>query len=78
MRTIAYHASTCRNFNEILHVLESLKLTAGYAVATPVNWEYGQDVIIAPGVKDDELEAQCPKGVRRIKPYLRYTPQPNL
>ena len=76
--TLTYPASTGRNFNEILRVLDSLQLTAGYAVATPVNWEQGQDVIITPAVKDEEAEARFPKGIRRVKPYLRYTPQPNL
>tara|TARA_R110002050_G_scaffold25604_1_gene68151 strand:+ start:26705 stop:27340 length:636 start_codon:yes stop_codon:yes gene_type:complete len=74
---ITYPASTGRNFTEILRVVDSLQLTADYNVATPVDWEVGQDVIIPPGVKQEEVEAKYPKGHRVIKPYLRYTPQPN-
>lgn len=76
--TITYPASTGRNFNEILRVIDSLQLTADYQVATPANWEHGQDVVITPGVKDEEIEAKFPKGHTRVKPYLRYTPQPNI
>ena len=75
---ITYPASTGRNFNEILRVIDSLQLTANYSVATPANWENGQDVIITAAVKDEEIEAKFPKGHTRIKPYLRTTPQPNL
>ncbi|MBC8769643.1 peroxiredoxin [Arenibacter algicola] len=74
---ITYPASTGRNFSEILRVVDSLKLTAEHNVATPVDWEDGQDVIIPPGVKQEDVEAKYPKGHRVIKPYLRYTPQPN-
>ena len=74
---ITYPASTGRNFTEILRVLDSLQLTAGHSVATPVDWEVGQDVIISPSVKQEDVEAKFPKGHRVIKPYLRYTPQPN-
>ncbi|MCK0136086.1 peroxiredoxin [Arenibacter sp. S6351L] len=74
---ITYPASTGRNFAEILRVVDSLKLTAEHNVATPVDWEVGQDVIIPPGVKQEEVDAKYPKGHRVIKPYLRYTPQPN-
>lgn len=74
---ITYPASTGRNFSEILRVLDSLQLTAGHSVATPVDWEVGQDVIISPAVKQEDVEAKFPKGHRVIKPYLRYTPQPN-
>jgi alkyl hydroperoxide reductase subunit AhpC len=74
---ITYPASTGRNFSEILRVLDSLQLTAGYSVATPVDWEVGQDVIISPAIKQEDVEAKFPKGHRVIKPYLRYTPQPN-
>ncbi|MDL5513223.1 peroxiredoxin [Arenibacter sp. M-2] len=74
---ITYPASTGRNFTEILRVVDSLQLTADHNVATPVDWEVGQDVIIPPGVKQEEVEAKYPKGHRVIKPYLRYTPQPN-
>jgi alkyl hydroperoxide reductase subunit AhpC len=74
---LTYPASTGRNFHEILRVLDSLQLTASYQVATPVNWEDGEDCIIVPAVTDAEAEKKFPKGIRRIKPYLRYTPQPN-
>ncbi|APY12553.1 peroxidase [Seonamhaeicola sp. S2-3] len=74
---ITYPASTGRNFAEILRVLDSLQLTAKYNVATPVDWEVGQDVIIPPSVAQEDVEAKYPKGHRIIKPYLRYTPQPN-
>ncbi|HUH47657.1 MAG TPA: peroxiredoxin [Arenibacter sp.] len=74
---ITYPASTGRNFTEILRVIDSLQLTADYSVATPVDWEVGQDVIIPPSVKPEDVEAKYPKGHRIIKPYLRYTPQPN-
>ncbi|WP_161888676.1 peroxiredoxin [Pontibacter russatus] len=74
---ITYPASTGRNFFEILRVIDSLQLTANYSVATPVDWEQGQDVIISPSVKQEDVEAKFPKGHKVIKPYLRYTPQPN-
>jgi alkyl hydroperoxide reductase subunit AhpC len=74
---ITYPASTGRNFNEILRVIDSLQLTANYSVATPANWEDGQDVVIAPAIKDEDIPAKFPKGHKRIKPYLRTTPQPN-
>src|SRR3984957_17118609 len=76
--TITYPASTGRNFDEILRVIDSLQLTAKYSVATPVNWQHGEDVIIVPAVKDEEIAAKFPKGVRKVKPYLRYTAQPNV
>jgi len=76
--TITYPASTGRNFDEILRVIDSLQLTANFSVATPVNWKHGEDVIIVPAVKDEDIPAKFPKGHKRIKPYLRYTPQPNL
>lgn len=75
--TLTYPASTGRNFAELLRVIDSLQLTAKHKVATPVNWEDGQDCIVVPAVKDDEIPALFPKGVRHVKPYLRYTPQPN-
>ena len=75
---ITYPASTGRNFNEILRVIYSLQLTADYQVATPANWQQGEDVVIIPAVKDDEIEAKFPKGHKSVKPYLRITPQPNL
>jgi len=76
--TITYPASTGRNFDEILRVIDSLQLTAGYSVATPANWKHGEDVIITAAVKDEEIPAKFPKGHTRVKPYLRTTPQPNL
>ncbi len=76
--TITYPASTGRNFDEILRVVDSLQLTDGYSVATPVNWKPGDDVIIAPSLTDPAvLKQKFPKGYRELKPYLRSTPQPN-
>ena len=76
--TITYPASTGRNFHELLRVIDSLQLTANYSVATPANWEQGEDVVIIPAVKDEDIAAKFPKGYQRVKPYLRMTPQPNL
>lgn len=76
--TITYPASTGRNFDEILRVIDSLQLTAGYSVATPANWRQGEDVIITAAVKDEDIPGKFPKGHTRVKPYLRTTPQPNL
>ena len=75
--TLTYPASTGRNFNELLRVIDSLQLTANYQVATPADWEEGQDVIVTPAVPNDQLEEKFPKGVTFVKPYLRVTPQPN-
>ena len=75
---ITYPASTGRNFNEILRVVDSLQLTANYSVATPANWEAGEDVIVVPAIKTEDAIVKFPKGVKLVKPYLRYTPQPNL
>jgi thioredoxin-dependent peroxiredoxin len=75
--TITYPASTGRNFDEILRVIDSLQLTADYKVATPVDWKDGDDVIIVPAVTDDEAKERFPKGWVAPKPYLRVTPQPN-
>ncbi len=75
---IIYPASTGRNFDELLRVIDSLQLTANYKVATPANWENGQDCIIVPSVPDEEIAANFPKGYTKIKSYLRTTPQPNL
>jgi thioredoxin-dependent peroxiredoxin len=74
---ITYPASTGRNFDEILRVIDSLQLTAKYSVATPVNWKDGDDVIIAGAVSDEDAKAKFPKGWKAPKPYLRITPQPN-
>ncbi|HCW06622.1 MAG TPA: peroxidase [Cytophagales bacterium] len=76
--SITYPMTTGRNFDEILRVIDSMQLTAGYSVATPVNWKNGDDVIITTAVKDEDIPAKFPKGHKRIKPYLRTTPQPNL
>ena len=74
---ITYPASTGRNFDEILRVIDSLQLTAKLQVATPVDWKQGEDVIIVPAVSDEDAKAKFPKGWKTIKPYLRVTPQPN-
>ncbi len=76
--TITYPASTGRNFDEILRVIDSLQLTDNYSVATPVNWKDGEDVIIVPSLKDEAvLKEKFPKGYTVVRPYLRITPQPN-
>ena len=75
---ITYPASTGRNFNEVLRVVESLQLTANYSVATPADWNHGEDVIVVPAVSTEDALKKFPKGVKVVKPYLRYTPQPNL
>ena len=75
---LTYPMTTGRNFDEILRVIDSMQLTAKYSVATPVNWKQGEDVIITAAVKDEDIPAKFPKGHKRIKPYLRTTPQPNL
>ena len=74
---ITYPASTGRNIDEILRVIDSLQLTANYQVATPVNWTDGDDVIITGAVSDEEAKTKFPKGWDAQKPYLRVTPQPN-
>jgi alkyl hydroperoxide reductase subunit AhpC len=74
---ITYPASTGRNFQEILRVVDSLQLTAHHSVATPADWQDGEDVVIAPAIKDEDIPAKFPKGHRVVKPYLRLTPQPN-
>ena len=75
---ITYPASTGRNFDEVLRVIDSLQLTANYSVATPANWIHGEDVIVVPAVSTEDAMVKFKKGVNVIKPYLRYTPQPNL
>ena len=74
---ITYPASTGRNFQEVLRVIDSLQLTANFSVATPADWKEGEDVIVVPAIKTEDAIAKFPKGVKVIKPYLRYTPQPN-
>lgn len=74
---ITYPASTGRNFYEVLRVVDSLQLTANYSVATPADWKEGEDVIVVPAVSTDDAIKKFPKGVKVVKPYLRYTPQPN-
>ncbi|MCI0485244.1 MAG: peroxiredoxin [Blastocatellia bacterium] len=75
--TITYPASTGRNFDEILRVIDSLQLTANHSVATPVNWKDGDDVIIVPALSDEQAKEKFPAGWKALKPYLRVTPQPN-
>jgi alkyl hydroperoxide reductase subunit AhpC len=75
---ITYPASTGRNFVEVLRVVDSLQLTANYSVATPANWKQGENVIVALTVNTEDAIKKFPKGVEVVKPYLRYTPQPNL
>lgn len=75
---IVYPASTGRNFNEVLRVIDSLQLTANHSVATPADWQHGEDVIVVPSISTEDAQKKFPKGVKVIKPYLRYTPQPNL
>ncbi|HEY2846408.1 MAG TPA: hypothetical protein VGI80_01240, partial [Pyrinomonadaceae bacterium] len=75
--TLTYPASTGRNFAELLRVIDSLQLTANYSVATPVNWNDGDDCIIVPSISDEEAKTKFPAGFTTVKPYLRVTPQPN-
>ena len=75
---IVYPASTGRNFNEVLRVIDSLQLTANHSVSTPADWQHGEDVIIAPSISNEDAQKKFPKGVKIVKPYLRYTAQPNL
>ena len=76
--TLTYPASTGRNFHEVLRVIDSLQLTANYSVATPADWKEGEDVIVVPAVSTDDAQRKFAKGLNIIKPYLRYTPQPNI
>ncbi len=75
--TLTYPASTGRNFNEILRVIDSLQLTAYHSVATPADWQDGDDCVVVPSIPTEEIAAKFPKGYKMIKPYLRMTPQPN-
>ena len=75
--TLTYPASTGRNFDEILRVIDSLQLTSNYSVATPVNWKDGDDCIIVPSITDEQAKEKFPAGFNTVKPYLRITPQPN-
>ena len=74
---ITYPASTGRNFVEVLRVIDSLQLTANFSVATPADWKEGEDVIVVPAVSTEDAQIKFPKGLNIVKPYLRYTPQPN-
>lgn len=74
---LTYPASTGRNFQELLRVIDSLQLTAEYSVATPADWKDGDDAIVVPSISTAEAITKFPKGVKEVKPYLRYTPQPN-
>lgn len=75
--TLTYPASTGRNFDELLRVIDSLQLTANYSVATPADWKDGEDVVVAPSIPTEDIPEKFPKGHKVIKPYLRTTPQPN-
>ncbi|MER3434363.1 MAG: peroxidase [Leptolyngbya sp. ERB_1_1] len=75
--TFTYPASTGRNFDELLRVIDSLQLTDNYSVATPANWEDGGDCVVVPSIPTDQAREKFPKGVTEVKPYLRMTPQPN-
>jgi alkyl hydroperoxide reductase subunit AhpC len=75
---LTYPASTGRNFDEILRVIDSLQLTANYQVATPADWKHGDDCVVVPAIKTEDIPAKFPKGFKEIKPYLRMTPQPDL
>jgi alkyl hydroperoxide reductase subunit AhpC len=75
--TITYPQSTGRNVDELLRVIDSVQLTAGYQVSTPVDWQQGEDVIIVPAVSDEDAKSKFPKGWKALKPYLRVTPQPD-
>jgi len=76
--TLTYPASTGRNFNEVLRVVDSLQLTATQSVATPADWKHGEDVIVVNSISTEDAIKKFPKGVKVVKPYLRYTPQPNV
>jgi alkyl hydroperoxide reductase subunit AhpC len=75
--TLTYPPSTGRNFQELLRVIDSLQLTANYKVTTPADWQDGDDTIVSPSISTEDAKTMFTKGVREVKPYLRYTPQPN-
>ncbi len=75
---LTYPASTGKNFDEILRVIDSLQLTANYQVATPADWNHGDDCVVVPAIKTEDIPAKFPKGFKEVKPYLRMTPQPDL
>ena len=75
---ITYPASTGRNFNEVLRVVDSLQLTSNYSVATPADWQQKEDVIVLPSISTEVAQEKFPKGLKIVKPYLRYTPQPDI
>ena len=75
---LTYPASTGRNFDEIIRVIDSLQLTANYQVATPADWKQGDDCVVVPAIKTEDIPAKFPKGFKEVKPYLRMTPQPDL
>lgn len=75
---ITYPASTGRNFNEVLRVVDSLQLTSNYSVATPADWKQTEDVIVLPSISTEVAQEKFPKGLKIVKPYLRYTPQPDI
>lgn len=78
MLMITYPASTGRNFDELLRVIDSLQLTADYKVSTPANWKKGEDVVISPSISNEEAKKMFPKGFKEVKPYLRLTPEPDM
>lgn len=75
---LTYPASTGRNFDEIIRVIDSLQLTANYQVATPADWKHGEDCVVVPAIKTEDIPSKFPKGFKEVKPYLRMTPQPDL
>lgn len=78
MLTITYPASTGRNFDELLRVIDSLQLTADHKVSTPANWKKGEDVVISPSISNEEAKKMFPKGFKEVKSYLRLTPEPDM
>jgi peroxiredoxin len=78
MLMITYPASTGRNFDELLRVIDSLQLTADHKVSTPANWKKGEDVVISPSISNEEAKKMFPKGFKEVKSYLRLTPEPDM